>query len=56
MCVLDFFVHQKEQRKGYGKAIYEAMLKYEKVFLIKIVNIIRKTLMISQLTDLQLNF
>lgn len=30
-CVLDFYVHQSEQRKGHGKVIYEAMLKYEKV-------------------------
>ena len=27
LCVLDFYVHESKQRCGYGKALFEAMLK-----------------------------
>ena len=31
MCILDFYVHEDEQRRGHGKALFEAMLAHEKV-------------------------
>lgn len=31
LCVLDFFVHESEQRNGYGKVLYEFMLRTEGV-------------------------
>lgn len=26
LCVLDFYVHESKQRKGYGKLLYEHMI------------------------------
>jgi hypothetical protein len=31
MCVLDFYVHESEQRHGYGKVLFEQMLTEERV-------------------------
>jgi GNAT superfamily N-acetyltransferase len=31
LCVLDFYVHESEQRSGHGKALFEYMLQFEKV-------------------------
>jgi len=31
MCVLDFYVHESQQRSGYGKQIFEKMLKVENI-------------------------
>ncbi|CUF14385.1 Hypothetical protein, putative [Bodo saltans] len=31
LCVLDFYVHESEQRHGYGKVLFEAMLELERV-------------------------
>jgi alpha-tubulin N-acetyltransferase 1 len=30
LCVLDFYIHDSKQRMGYGKALYEHMLREEK--------------------------
>ena len=27
LCVLDFYVHESQQRKGFGKKLYEHMLQ-----------------------------
>ena len=29
LCVLDFYVHESQQRKGYGKCLYDFMLNME---------------------------
>lgn len=31
LCVLDFYIHESQQRKGYGKELFDAMLKEEKL-------------------------
>lgn len=31
LCVLDFYVHESEQRSGYGKVLYDAMLEKEHI-------------------------
>ena len=31
LCVLDFFVHPLQQRKGYGKKLFDFMLSHEKI-------------------------
>ena len=31
MCVLDFYVNEKVQRGGYGKAMFDAMLEHERL-------------------------
>ena len=31
LCVLDFYVHDKEQRKGYGKRLFDYMIQMENV-------------------------
>lgn len=31
LCVLDFFVHPSQQRKGYGKKLFDFMLRLEKI-------------------------
>lgn len=31
LCVLDFYVHESEQRHGYGKVLFEAVLEHEKI-------------------------
>ena len=36
LTVLDFYVHESEQRKGYGISIYKSMLEYEKIKVHKI--------------------
>lgn len=32
LCILDFYVHESKQRKGYGHVLFENMLKEEKVY------------------------
>jgi len=31
LCVLDFYVHETKQRRGYGKILFDAMLEHEQV-------------------------
>ena len=36
LCVLDFYVHESRQRCGYGKVLFEAMLKVRFTFILHI--------------------
>jgi len=31
LCVLDFYVHESQQRGGHGKALFDIMLQYENI-------------------------
>jgi len=31
LCVLDFYVHETKQRRGYGKILFDAMLEHEQI-------------------------
>ena len=31
LCILDFYIHESQQRKGYGKKLYQYMLQVDTI-------------------------
>ena len=51
LCVLDFYVHESKQRCGYGKALFEPMLKVSCFIIIAAQE--RSLILISQAENLK---